>query len=61
VIGFCCSRPCGRRWSGSTAKPNRSGFHNVPEHLLVQRMTILVVPMLQSTVAIAIGLLLQVG
>jgi len=34
-------------------------FHTVPEHRLVQRMTILVVPMLQSTAAIAIGLLLQ--
>ena len=34
-------------------------FHTVPEHRLVQRMTIIVVPMLQSTAAIAIGLLLQ--
>lgn len=34
-------------------------FHTVPEHRLVQRITIIVVPMLQSTAAIAIGLLLQ--
>ncbi|MEA5474731.1 hypothetical protein VB716_10915 [Synechococcus sp. CCY9201] len=34
-------------------------FHTVPEHRLVQRMTIIVVPMLQSMAAIAIGLLLQ--
>lgn len=34
-------------------------FHTVPEHRLVQRMTILVVPMLQSTAAIAMGLVLQ--
>jgi len=34
-------------------------FHTVPEHRLVQRMTIIVVPTLQSTVAIAIALLLQ--
>ncbi|WP_322765941.1 hypothetical protein [Cyanobium usitatum] len=34
-------------------------FHTVPEHRLVQRMTIIVVPMLQSTVVIAIAPLLQ--
>lgn len=34
-------------------------FHTVPEHRLVQRMTILIVPMLQSTAVIAIALLLQ--
>ena len=34
-------------------------FHTLPEHRLVQRMTIIVVPMLQSTAAIAIGLVLQ--
>ena len=34
-------------------------FHTVPEHRLVQRVTIIVVPMLQSTLAIAIGLMLQ--
>ncbi|MEA5443628.1 hypothetical protein [Cyanobium gracile] len=36
-------------------------FHTVPEHRLVQRMTILTVPMLQSTAVIAIALLLQVN
>ncbi|WP_322757756.1 hypothetical protein [Synechococcus sp. CBW1107] len=34
-------------------------FHTVPEHRQVQRMTIILVPMLQSTLAIAIGLMLQ--
>ncbi len=34
-------------------------FHNVPEHRLVQRMTIIFVPMLQSTAAIAVALLFQ--
>ncbi len=34
-------------------------FNTVPEHRLVQRMTIIFVPMLQSTAAIAVALLLQ--
>jgi hypothetical protein len=34
-------------------------FHTVLEHRQVQPMTIIVVPMLQSTLAIAIGLMLQ--
>jgi hypothetical protein len=34
-------------------------FHTVPAHRLVQRMTVIVVPMLQSAAAIVIGLMLQ--
>ncbi|WP_322774361.1 hypothetical protein [Synechococcus sp. CBW1107] len=34
-------------------------FHTVPEHRLVQRMTVIVVPMLQSAAAIVIALMLQ--
>lgn len=34
-------------------------FHTVPEHRLVQRMTVIAVPMLQSAAAIVIGLMLQ--
>ncbi|CAK6692460.1 hypothetical protein ICNINCKA_01217 [Synechococcus sp. CBW1107] len=34
-------------------------FHTVPEQRLVQRMTVIVVTMLQSATAIVIGLMLQ--
>ncbi|MBC1261011.1 hypothetical protein FQK07_06930 [Synechococcus sp. BSF8S] len=36
-------------------------YHTVPEHRMVQRMTLIVVPMLQSFAAIMIGLMLQVN